>query len=57
MLAPKGLGLDARQRLERALVGIVVEAAPGKCATVAAGHRVESRARHGDFQHSPRLYV
>ena len=57
MLAPERFRFGTRQGLERSLVGVVVEAISGGCATIATVHRVESRARHGDFQHSPRLYV
>ena len=60
MVAPEGLGLGTRHRRERGLIGVaigIVEGCLRGRATVATGHRVEGGARHGDFQHSPRLYV
>ena len=45
------------RRRDRRLL-LVVEAVGAECtAPVAANHRVGGRARHGDFRHSPRLYV
>ena len=57
VIAAKGLGFGTRQRPERGLVRVVVEARTKGRAPIATGHRVDGGARHGDFQHSPRLYV
>jgi hypothetical protein len=60
MVAPERLGLGTRHRLEGGPIGVALVIVEGRSrgrATIATGHRVEGGARHGDFQHSPRLYV
>ena len=57
VLLSKALGLSPRQRRVGGVFGLVIEGAPRRRTLIATGHRVEGRARDGDFQHSPRLYV